>query len=96
MVDWPWPVAKLKPYLLADPHPTWWGIKWEGQKQESSIREPKQHVQAKQNKELIYFFPSANRYLAISKEAGLHYVQYLLGKPNAKTRNFPPPTLSLD
>jgi len=42
-------------------------------------------MHTKQNKELIHYFPSSGRCSAISRKAGLHYMQWLLGKTNAIT-----------
>jgi len=61
-----------------------------GQDKDNSIRKAKQHVQEKQNKEFIHYFPSAGRCLAISKEAELHHTYQLLGKTYTLTTNFPP------
>jgi len=47
-------------------------------------------MQAKQNKELIPYFPSAGRCSAFSSKAGLHHAQQLLGKRNVITLNILP------
>jgi len=46
-------------------------------------------VQAKQNQEFIHCFPSAGRCL-ISRKAGLHHTEQLLGKTNTITLSVPP------
>jgi len=46
-------------------------------------------MQAKQNDEFIYYFPSAGRCSAVSRKAGLHQAQCLLGNTNAITPNVP-------